>query len=175
MASGWFSKEQYWGKPWMNYCTFLLISSFISDFKDCQHRESISLYNVHNYRALVQHWKVEQRHNSFLCLLVVFGFGCSFTVKPQNWSTAAFSLSLLIYIYHRWCRHTVRLGQRICLKYFLSVGSKIKCTKSAGVNAGKHSHVLLYVNIVSVNQRSLMQSSLISFTMQTCQGSSCVS
>lgn len=74
MAFVWFSQEQYWGKPWMNYCTFLLFSSFISDFKDCQHRESTSLYNVHNYRALVQHWKVEQRRNSFLCLLLFFWF-----------------------------------------------------------------------------------------------------
>jgi len=40
----------------------------------------LSLYNVHNYRALVQLWKVEQRHNSFLCLLFFywFGFGYSF-------------------------------------------------------------------------------------------------
>lgn len=72
MAFVWFSHEQYWGKPWMNYCTFLLFNSFISDFKDCQHHESISLYNVHNYRALVQHWKVERRRNSFLCLLFYF-------------------------------------------------------------------------------------------------------
>lgn len=104
MAFVWFSQEQDWGKPWMNYCTFLLFSSFISNFKDCQHRESISLYNVHNYRALVQHWKVEQRHNVFLCLPLFFGFGYSFTVKPQNWST-------LIYLSHTWCRHTVFLGQ----------------------------------------------------------------
>lgn len=79
----------YWGKPWMNYCTFLLFSSFISIFKDCQHHESISLYNVHNYRALVQHWKVERRHYSFLCLFLwlFFGFGYSFIVKPQSRST----------------------------------------------------------------------------------------
>lgn len=47
---------------------------FFSDFKDCQHHESISLYNVHNYRALVQHWKVEQRHDSFLCRPLFFLF-----------------------------------------------------------------------------------------------------
>lgn len=89
MAFVWFSQEQYWGKPWMNYCTFLLFNSFISDLKDCQHRESISLYNVHNYRALVQHWKVEQRHNSFLCLLYLLVLVTALLLNLR--STAAFS------------------------------------------------------------------------------------
>lgn len=54
---------QLWGKPWMNYCTFSTQFTFFSFFfllsilKDCQHHDSISLYNVHNDRALVQHRK----------------------------------------------------------------------------------------------------------------------
>lgn len=84
----------------LEWTTFLLFDSFfffffylLSDFKDCQHHESIFfLYSVHNYRALVQHWKVEQRHNSLSALFLLFlsffffGFGYSFIVKPQNWS-----------------------------------------------------------------------------------------
>lgn len=63
MASVWFSQEQYWGKPWMKLLYIYYSSILLSQiFKDCQHHESISLYNVHNYRALVQRWEVERRH-----------------------------------------------------------------------------------------------------------------
>ena len=79
MAFVWFSQEQYWGKPWMNYCTFSTLQFFYLGFlKDCQHHESISLYNVHNYRALVQHWRVERRPFSVSSFFFFFDFGYSF-------------------------------------------------------------------------------------------------
>lgn len=57
----------------MNDCTFLLLRSLSSQvLKDCRHNESISLYNVHNSRALVQHCKVEQRLFNLLVLVTAF-------------------------------------------------------------------------------------------------------
>lgn len=108
----WLSLERCWGKPWMNYCTFLLFNSIISDFKDCQHRESTSLYNVHNYRALVQHWNVEQRLDSFVCLLLFVWF----LVTAFLLSLGTDPLLFLIYLSHRWCRRMVFLGQGFAWK-----------------------------------------------------------
>ncbi len=130
MAFVWFSQEQYWGKPWMNYCTFLLFNSFISDFKDCQHHESISLYNVHNYRALVQHWKVEQRHNSFLyrlfflffvvfcCFFLVLVTALLLSLRTDPYSTCR-SLLLSHMFFLVWVDADVRevSWPRICLKF----------------------------------------------------------
>lgn len=67
MASVWLSREQYWGKPWMNYCTFLLFDSRISIIKIvnimdlflCTMCISIELWSSIEKR----------RHHSFLCLL----------------------------------------------------------------------------------------------------------